>query len=222
MSESAPDSPELSTEVDQLSTIISHDKSLADWHKWLTVDQRTGESHGHDAVPCSRYGDNGEECAWYAIACEVVYCEANGENSDDDPKAGLDHYMSLAVNDHDDIATLLHEYDYTIPSALREKLGTRLDIFNMLSPSYFEQLEGGSRLTFEQHQALGRLCLGFGVGYKPTDYYVYPADSWMMPGWCEGWLGGMRHANPEYATPDEPRGASTLYVGVSPDGEAHS
>lgn len=62
-------------------------------------------------------------------------------------------------------------------------------------------------MTEAQEATLRRLCLGYRVEFLPEHYRVYPADSWMMPGWAEGWIGGS---------------PGTIYVGVSPEGEAHS
>lgn len=73
-----------------------------------------------------------------------------------------------------------------------------------------------------QEAALRRLCEWYNVEYSPEHYYVYPSHAWMMPGYAEGWLGGAHHANPHYAVPEEPRGHSTIFVGVSPEGEVSS
>ncbi len=78
------------------------------------------------------------------------------------------------------------------------------------------------RMNDAQRAALQNLCTNFSVEFDEADYYVYADNSWMMPGWCEGWLGGQRHANPQYGTPEEPRGKPTIYVGCSPEGECHS
>lgn len=78
------------------------------------------------------------------------------------------------------------------------------------------------RITEAQEETLRVLCDRYGVQYAAEHYYVYPQNSTMMAGWCEGWLGGAQHANPEYATPEEPAGEPSLYVGVDPEGRAHS
>lgn len=78
------------------------------------------------------------------------------------------------------------------------------------------------RMTEAQVAALEGLCGRYGVEYSAEHYYVYPVDSSMMAGWAEGWLGGPQHANPQYQRPAEPAGKPTLYIGVSPEGEAHS
>lgn len=77
-------------------------------------------------------------------------------------------------------------------------------------------------LTPAQEETLRRLCERYEVEYDPSHYQVWSDTQWFLPGWCEGWVGGPRHANLEYGTPDEPRGKPTIYVGVSPDGSAHS
>lgn len=63
-------------------------------------------------------------------------------------------------------------------------------------------------MTPQQEATLRRLCASYCVPFDPAHYRVYPADSWMMPGWAEGWIGG-----PNWAR---------IYVGVSPTGEANS
>jgi hypothetical protein len=78
------------------------------------------------------------------------------------------------------------------------------------------------RINAVQEETLRTLCDRYGVQYAAEHYYVYPSDSIMMPGWAEGWVGGPQHANPDYARPEEPVGNPTIFVGVSPEGEAHS
>ena len=69
-----------------------------------------------------------------------------------------------------------------------------------------------SLLTPQQASSLEAICLRYTVKYNPSDYFVYPADSTMMAGWAEGWVGG-REIQAE---------RPTLYVGVSPEGEVHT
>jgi hypothetical protein len=90
----------------------------------------------------------------------------------------------------------------------------------MSTPEQSPQPE--QRLTEAQETTLRALCETYRVEFDPNHYFVYPLDSHWMPGWCEGWLGGPRHANPQYAKPEEPAGHPTVYVGVSAEGEAHS
>ena len=59
-------------------------------------------------VPCSRYGRNSEDCAWYAWEAFKVFARENG----DDSWETLDHMMSLAVNDSDEIAYLINRYNH--------------------------------------------------------------------------------------------------------------
>jgi hypothetical protein len=68
------------------------------------------------------------------------------------------------------------------------------------------------KFTEAQELALQRICERYKVNYSPDHYFRYPDDSFMMPGWCEGWVGGME-------LQQERR---TLYIGVSPEGECHS
>jgi len=63
-----------------------------------------------------------------------------------------------------------------------------------------------------QERALRAACERYRVEYRAEHYFVYPDDSSMCPGWAEGWLGGT-----EIQATD-----STIYVGVSPEGDIHS
>jgi hypothetical protein len=62
-------------------------------------------------------------------------------------------------------------------------------------------------MTEAQEAKLRQLCDAYNVEFDAGQYLVFPADSWMMPGWAEGWVGG------------DP---TTIFVGVSPTGESHS
>lgn len=80
-------------------------------------------------------------------------------------------------------------------------------------------------MTDAQEAKLRNLCERYGVEFDLAHYIVFPADSLMMPGWAEGWIGGPEHANPQYHTfqPGERQSAKhTIYVGVSPEGDSHS
>lgn len=68
-------------------------------------------------------------------------------------------------------------------------------------------------MTDAQELTLRRLCDGYGATFDAADYLLYPEDSWMMPGWVEGWVGGYDGIR---KTP------KTIYVGVSPEGDANS
>src|SRR5437667_8320411 len=102
---------------DRLEAVEVHGQSLVQWHKWLTTDEETGKPTGHLACPASRYGRIAADCAWWAIAGEIIYVEANGEEGD--PHTSLDYLMGLAVNDHDDIGTLVCDYWYVLPLPLK-------------------------------------------------------------------------------------------------------
>jgi hypothetical protein len=102
-----------------LDTIQLDGRSLSQWHAYLTTDE-TGADAGHLTVPCSRYGRTSDECAYWAIALEIIYVEANGE--DHHTTAALDYLMELVVNDHDDPAELVRDYGYCLPGALVEVL----------------------------------------------------------------------------------------------------
>ena len=104
-------------ELQPLDTELLHGRSLADWHRWLTTDQETGEPNGHLAAPCSRYGQTADECAWYASACEAIYLHVNGE--DDAVEMTLEFFMGLAVNNHDGVEETLRSYWYAVPEVLK-------------------------------------------------------------------------------------------------------
>lgn len=73
-------------------------------------------------------------------------------------------------------------------------------------------------MTDAQRARLQDLCERYGVPFNEGDYLVYSANSSMMAGWAEGWVGGNAHATAERGGTEKP----TLYVGVSPEGESHS
>lgn len=75
-------------------------------------------------------------------------------------------------------------------------------------------------ITNAQELALRRLCERYGVVYDPTHYELRPFD--LPAGYVCGWVGGPHHRNPRYATPVEPAGKPTIYVGVSAQGEVSS
>ena len=49
-------------------------------------------------------------------------------------------------------------------------------------------------MTPAQELKLRLLCERYEVDFDPSHYYVSPADSYIMPGWAEGWIGGHEHA----------------------------
>lgn len=120
-------SEEHERQMADLDTKQLHGKSLLAWYKWLTWDDREDAPSGHLQVPCSRYGDNGYECAWWALAAEVAYVEANGE--DDEPETSLDHLMGLVVNDSPEIAALVFDYWDKLPYSLRAQMAvSRMEV----------------------------------------------------------------------------------------------
>lgn len=70
-----------------------------------------------------------------------------------------------------------------------------------------------------QRKALQDICQRYGVEFREEDYLVFPPTSSMMAGWAEGWVGGEAHARHRagHILP-----STTIYVGVSPEGEVHS
>lgn len=105
----------------ELDTTLLGTKSLQDWHTWLVTNRKTGENEWYLRVPCSRYGRNSDECSWWAIAAELAYREAVG--GDEDIEEALDFLMGLSVNDHPDIGSLVRDFRYALPEALKEMLG---------------------------------------------------------------------------------------------------
>lgn len=69
-----------------------------------------------------------------------------------------------------------------------------------------------AELTEAQEATLRKLCERYHVGFDPSHYMVWSDTAVMMPGWAEGWVGGYEHQTRSH----------TIYVGVSPEGEAHS
>jgi hypothetical protein len=104
----------------ELDTYILGSRSLTNWHDFLTTDHYTGQPNGHLPVPCSRYGRDGSESAWWAIAAQAAYSYATGQ--DEDLEQGMDHFMSLAVNDDPSLMSLVSEFRCVVPTELDEKL----------------------------------------------------------------------------------------------------
>lgn len=57
----------------------------------------------------SRYGNTSADCAPVAWRLAYLIARETGEGIDLD---GLDHAMSLVVNDHDDVAVMVREYGH--------------------------------------------------------------------------------------------------------------
>jgi len=68
-------------------------------------------------------------------------------------------------------------------------------------------------ITNAQEEALRRLCERYGVEYDPRHYELRPFD--LPEGYVCGWVGGPDHSG-------WPARKRTIYVGVSPQGEASS
>lgn len=95
------------TEPEKLGT-----KTIAEWHTELT-----GENLD---VPCSRYGSNASECAYWAIAAVVIYEAHMGEP--EDIEAFADHAMSLVVNDDEEIMHMVLEHQNLLPLSLLQEM----------------------------------------------------------------------------------------------------
>jgi hypothetical protein len=115
MSEQLP-SPET------MDTYRLGERSLREWHKWLTTDP-SGRDTGHLDTPGSRYGRTSTDCAWWAVAAQVVYSHASGTDEMDELEVSVDWLQGLAVNDHEDIGTLVREWAWVLPSDLKDELG---------------------------------------------------------------------------------------------------
>lgn len=114
--------PETEPQAEQsaLDTYTIGDRSLRDWHRFLTTDKDGTYFGDQYSVPASRYGRTAADCAWYALAIECVYVDANGEP--DDLEASLDYSMGLCVNDNDSVMQLLREHTHAIPIEVLEHL----------------------------------------------------------------------------------------------------
>lgn len=62
-------------------------------------------------------------------------------------------------------------------------------------------------LTLAQKKTLARICTRYSVCFRYADYHPDPS---LPPRWVSGWIGGKQCAG------------KTIYVGVSPEGEAAS
>lgn len=72
-------------------------------------------------------------------------------------------------------------------------------------------------MTLAQQHALAALCERYHVTFNEADY----APRFDLPaGYVAGWVGGLVHAaTTDYGTAP---GKTTIYVGVSPEGEVSS
>jgi hypothetical protein len=104
----------------ELETYFIGGRSVSAWHEFLTTDHYTGEPSGHLEVPSSRYGRNGNETAWWAIAAHAAYSYATGD--DNEPGQSMDYFMSLAVNDEPSVYGLVSEFRWVVPAELDGKL----------------------------------------------------------------------------------------------------
>jgi hypothetical protein len=64
------------------------------------------------ATPGSRYGRDATDCAPWAVACHLIYVDANGEEGE--VSDSLDYYMGLAVNDSDGVEELVREHYHVL------------------------------------------------------------------------------------------------------------
>lgn len=83
-----------------------------EWHTYLTTHE--GEPTGHLATPGSRYGDDAEECAWWAVAGLCVYFHEFAEV--DDAEALAYEVMGYVVNDQQDVMADVLSYTHLVPA----------------------------------------------------------------------------------------------------------
>jgi hypothetical protein len=103
--------------------LLLGDRSLAQWHAYLTTDQRTGVWIGYQNVPRSRFGRTAEETAWWAIAAHAAYSYFTGQPWDvDETYDSMNYFMGLAANDNDSLGELVREFAKLLPHELIEQL----------------------------------------------------------------------------------------------------
>jgi hypothetical protein len=74
--------------------------------------------------------------------------------------------------------------------------------------------DGKPRMTNAQRDRLWQLCANYNVPFREDDYILAGKQASIGAGWVEGWVGGRDGSGITSRT--------TLYVGVSPEGESHS
>lgn len=160
-------SERLNEHRDDLREIELHGRTLADWHKYLTVDSE-GHPSGHLEAPASRYGRDGDSCAWWAIAGGYAFELAGGVV--DDPEASVEWFQNDAINDRAELLELVREYWFHLPVALRDLLDYEDNGLNM-----------------NQQAALRGLCGRYNVPYN-AEHYTPQFD--LPDSWVAGWVGG--------------------------------
>jgi hypothetical protein len=119
MSEQYPDS-------ELFDTYTIGDRSLRQWHYWLTHDA-DGTITGHLPSPSNRYGTTRYQCAWMAVAARIALTDAI--NPPDDLEASMHDLMSQAVNGEPALRELLLTHGESIPE----------DVWYLLDPITFTQ-----------------------------------------------------------------------------------
>lgn len=77
------------------------------------------------------------------------------------------------------------------------------------------------RLNEAQEATLRQLCQQYEVEFEPIHYFVFPENVPFYAGWAEGWIGGPAHRTSQVRRADEQLLHPTVWVTVSPEGEAH-
>jgi hypothetical protein len=114
MSEHAP-APSESSELD---TYRICDRSLNEWHTWLTT-YPGGDPKQYERTPGSRYGRDANSAAWWAIAAHASYAYATGQGwSQPETEDNMNWFMGLAVNDDHSVVELVREFKHILPQEL--------------------------------------------------------------------------------------------------------
>lgn len=100
-----------SREVEQSEAQL-YGRTISGWHEFLTGDNL--------AVPCSRYGKNASECAWWAVGGLYLYREELGRS--EEVEIFAEELMSYAVNDNADLEHAVMSMRPTIPAEVWNKL----------------------------------------------------------------------------------------------------
>jgi hypothetical protein len=94
-------------------------RSLNEWHSWLTTYPGTGDPIHYGRTPGSRYGRDSNSAAWWAIAGHTAYSYATGQGWDEpQTEDSMKYMMGLAVNDDPSVVELVREFKDTLPTEL--------------------------------------------------------------------------------------------------------
>jgi hypothetical protein len=74
--------------------------------------------------------------------------------------------------------------------------------------------DGAPRMSQAQRDKLWSLCAGYNVAFREDDYHPSGKQNGVGHRWYEGWIGGVDGTGIT--------SRRTIYVGVDPEGRAHS